>query len=481
MNRYEHLLYKRGFLFTDKKNMEFKDSMTTRVFKKWSHITFNKYDVYIDSALPHAYYESDKMKVLVMGLVLNPFSSENDIKNIAVSLADKHNDSSFLDYLDELSGRFTIITDDDNATRIYGDAAGTRTLYYDTESEFHIISSHSTLIADLMGYDISEVSQSVLTNPEFTGRKYMPGLLSPFDEIRPITPNTRYVVENRKIERFFPREELETTNFKETVDSVTEVLKKQSKLISEIYKTSTSLTAGLDSRLTFAIQNSGKNNGDYFTHISKRIPESFQEDVSIGKKLADIYNKEHTVYEYTNDDTVDGFKEFKAVWFKNVGMYRGSVHLFKTYADQYPPNNLHIRSNIAEVVRVYYKRRTGEVSEEKLANLYTISPFKDNELVLNSFKEFIEITNFKSDKFYNYNFADLFYWEHRMGMWHSWLINESDVAYETFVPFNNRKLLTMMLSIPEEERIGDELFIEIINNVNPKLMDIPVNKKMLKL
>ena len=65
-------------------------------------------------------------------------------------------------------------------------------------------------------------------------------------------------------------------------------------------------------------------------------------------------------------------------------------------------------------------------------------------------------------------------------MWHSWLINESDVAYETFVPFNNRKLLTMMLSIPEEERIGDELFIEIINNVNPKLMDIPVNKKLLK-
>ena len=59
-------------------------------------------------------------------------------------------------------------------------------------------------------------------------------------------------------------------------------------------------------------------------------------------------------------------------------------------------------------------------------------------------------------------------------------INESDVAYETFVPFNNRKLLTMMLSIPEEERIGDELFIEIINNVNPKLMDIPVNKKLLK-
>lgn len=43
-----------------------------------------------------------------------------------------------------------------------------------------------------------------------------------------------------------------------------------------------------------------------------------------------------------------------------------------------------------------------------------------------------------------------------MGMWHSWIVNESDVAYETFVP-NNRKLLKMMLSIPEEERNSDEL------------------------
>lgn len=480
MNRYEHLLYKRGFLFTDKKDMKFKDSMTTRVFKKWSHITFNKYDVYIEPALPHAYYESDKMKVLVMGLVLNPFSSENDIKNIAVSLADKHNDSSFLDYLDELSGRFTIITDDGNATKVYGDAAGTRTLYYDTEGEFHIISSHSTLIADLMGYRVSETSQSVLTNKKFTGRKYLPGLMTPFDEIRPITPNTRYVVEKRKIERFFPREELETTDFKDTVDKVTEVLKNQASLINEIYKTSTSLTAGLDSRLTFAIQNATQNNGDYFTHISQRIPEAFQEDVNVGRKLANIYDKKHTIYEYTNDDTVDGFKEFKSVWFKNVGMHRGSVHLFKEYADNYPSNRLHIRSNIAEVVRVYYKKRTGEVNAEKLANLYTTSPFKDDQLVLDNFNEFINTTNFKQEKFYNYNFADLFYWEHRMGMWHSWLVNESDVAYETFVPFNNRKLLKMMLSIPEEERISDELFIEIINNVNPKLMNIPVNKKILK-
>ena len=480
MNRYEHLLYKRGFLFTDKKDMKFKDSMTTRVFKKWSHITFNKYDVYIEPALPHAYYESHKMKVLVMGLVLNPFSSENDIKNIAVSLADKHNDSSFLDYLDELSGRFTIITDDGNATKVYGDAAGTRTLYYDTESEFHIISSHSTLIADLMGYRVSETSQSVLTNKEFTGRKYLPGLMTPFDEIRPITPNTRYVIEKRKVERFFPREELETTEFKDTVDKVTGILKNQASLINEIYKTSTSLTAGLDSRLTFAIQNTTQNNGDYFTHISQRIPEAFQEDVNVGRKLANIYDKKHTIYEYTNDGTVDGFKEFKSVWFKNVGMHRGSVHLFKEYADNYPSNRLHIRSNIAEVVRVYYKKRTGEVNAEKLANLYTTSPFKDDQLVLDNFNEFINTTNFKQEKFYNYNFADLFYWEHRMGMWHSWLVNESDVAYETFVPFNNRKLLKMMLSIPEEERISDELFIEIINNVNPKLMNIPVNKKILK-
>lgn len=238
-----------------------------------------------------------------------------------------------------------------------------------------------------MNYTASEQALSVMSSKEFTGRKYLPGLLSPFNEIRPLTPNTRYTIEDKLVERFFPRRKLSTSKFNETIDEVTNVLRIQSKLIHELYKTSTSLTAGLDSRLTFAIQSDNLGDKDYFTHISNVNPMSFEEDVKIGKKLAELLNEKHTVYEYSTKIMDDDFKEFKSIWFKNVGMYRGSVYLFKTYADNYPSDRLHIRSNLAEIVRVYYKNREGSSSLEKIVNLYTKSDYKYNPLVLNSFKD----------------------------------------------------------------------------------------------
>lgn len=477
MNKYEHLLYKRGFLLTDFDDITFKDSVTSRVFKKWNHIYFNNYHIYLEPSLQYSLYRTKHREVLVMGLLINPFKSINSHVLICKQLAECKDETEFLEYLDEISGRFTIIDNFKNKTQVYGDAGGTRTIYYDKNHS--IVSSHSHLIADLMNYKASEQALSVMSSKEFTGRKYLPGLLSPFNEIRPLTPNTRYTIEDKLVERFFPRRKLSTSKFNDTIDEVTNVLRIQSKLIHELYKTSTSLTAGLDSRLTFAIQSDNLGDKDYFTHISNVNPISFEEDVKIGKKLAEMYNEKHTVYEYSTKNMDVDFKEFKSIWLKNVGMYRGSVYLFKTYADNYPSDRLHIRSNLAEIVRVYYKSREGSSSLEKIVNLYTKSDYRYNPLVIKSFKEFINIAKFDNEYFYNYNFADLFYWEHRMGMWHSWIVNESDVAYETFVPFNNRKLLKMMLSIPEEERYSDELFIRVINNINPDLMDIPVNKKML--
>src|SRR5690625_3051524 len=175
MNKYEHLLYKRGFLFTDRiSELKFKDKLTAKIFKKWSHINFKHYNVYLEPSLQHAYYENKERAVLIIGVVINPFSSENDIKIIAKKLAEHINEYDFLDYIDELSGRFTIISYSNGKTFINGDAAGTRTLYYDIKSDGDFVSTHSSLIADLMGYNLSEDAIDVLTNKSFRGRKYLP-------------------------------------------------------------------------------------------------------------------------------------------------------------------------------------------------------------------------------------------------------------------------------------------------------------------
>lgn len=77
MNKYEHLLYKRGFLLTDFDDITFKDSVTSRVFKKWNHIYFNNYHIYLEPSLQYPLYRTKHREVLVMGLLINPFKSIN--------------------------------------------------------------------------------------------------------------------------------------------------------------------------------------------------------------------------------------------------------------------------------------------------------------------------------------------------------------------------------------------------------------------
>ncbi|WP_226618612.1 hypothetical protein [Cytobacillus firmus] len=124
------------------------------------------------------------------------------------------------------------------------------------------------------------------------------------------------------------------------------------------------------------------------------------------------------------------------------------------------------------------KRNKKQLSAKGLAALYTRSELKNDPEVIKQFQEFIDITEFKYEKFYNYNYFDLFYWEHRMTLWHSLIVLESDMAYETHILYNNRVLLSKMLTAPYEVRESSELFIKMIRDTWPELLNLPINGKM---
>lgn len=481
MNTYSHLLYKRGFLFTDLE-LQFKDKLSQSVVERWNNISFGKYNLYFEKSLSFSFLQEDGYKVAIIGLVLNPFDKKNDISGICKSLLlnKKKSENDFLDYLDQLSGRFIIITQTPEVTEVYNDACGTRTVFYDTTDQVTVIASHATMIADLLGYKPSKKANELIKDKKFKGRRYLAGLMSPYDDVKPLTPNTKYQVETRKVIRFFPREDLTNQKtYEELLDEISSILKTQAELLCENNKVSISMTAGLDSRLTYAAQRDIKANVDYFTHISSTNKDPYLEDIDIATKLTSLKNNKYTIYEYSAESHRRGFEDFRVIWLKNVGMMRGSMHLFKMYTDMFTEDRVHVRSNIAEIARVYYPNRSEYLSAKKLARYYTRSEVGKYPEVIKSFQEFIDTTQFTKDNMYNYEYQDLFYWEHRMGMWHSWIVNESDTAYETFVPYNNRALLKIMLSTPYDKRKTGDLFTDLIDIMWPELLKYPVNKEFL--
>lgn len=227
MNKYSHLVYKRGFFLTDIEGIEVHNEELQTQISNWKNLKFKKYNIYIENSVEHTLLSRRGITILIIGLVLNPFKNQYKQTKIAKSLIKSRvlGEVNFLDELDELSGRFTIIINFEDITKIYNDACGTRTIYYDTSDNHTLISSHSHLIADICGYSYSETIRSYV-NDKSSGGKYLPGLLSPFDEVKLLTPNTTYSLEDKKISRYFPRSNNEKISTDEAIAKLLPILKK---------------------------------------------------------------------------------------------------------------------------------------------------------------------------------------------------------------------------------------------------------------
>jgi len=110
-----------------------------------------------------------------------------------------------------------------------------------------------------------------------------------------------------------------------------------------------------------------------------------------------------------------------------------------------------------------------EVRPSTLARVYRVgnqaAPF------VPSFQDFWRTTRFNQMK--NYDPLDMFYWEHRMSVWHAGVVQEVDGAWDSIALFNSRRVLEPMLQV--EERGNGEVLREICRQANPAVLDVPIN------
>lgn len=482
MNRYKNLLYKRGFLFTDIKNPLFVDKDSQAVFNSWCRVNIDEYKLFYDSSLLIGIAKKEDMTIVVLGLVLNPFDGVIDSHLIAKKLLDYKLESEikFLEYQNQLSGRFIIIYKKGKTVEISNDACGTRSVFYDKYNLNCLVSSHCTLIANLVGYDISAEAIYFFNNRNYEKAvmKKLPGLISPYEGVYILTPNTKLILPERKIKRFFPyKDNKECENYDALEKEVADLMVAQLKLLYNKTKISMSLTAGIDSRLSLAASKNISNEIEYFTFLTKN--EIHIEDERIAKKLCEDFNLSHHTYKWDNAYS-DGLKEFNYIWEKNLGIRRGIMWLNKIYADDFPDDRVHIRSNIAEIVKADSDLYEYDVlSAKQLAYLYSTTPMNKDDKVIKKFQEFIDNTDFSEQRLFNYDYRDIFEWEYKMCQWHSWLLLESDMSHDTFLIYNNREILSKMLSLPYLDRLNKKIFVGIIKRLWKELLVYPVNKKYI--
>ncbi len=431
----------------------------------------------------------DRFAVL-LGTVMDTDAWNMDGDRIAAALLEKAAVSveEALDYADVLCGRHVLFfrggVDRErprpgNEEFLLSDAAGMKSVYYD--ADMTCFASHAGLAAALAGAknrDLREWQKEGYPS-------YLPGRLTPYENIYFLLPNTYAMPGQKEIRRFFPREELREQTLEEATDQMAAYLKKQTEVLAEHHSLMASLTGGKESRLTLAALEPYKDKVLYFTYCTESekgdfTKSSLEKDVRIAKKVAGRLGLQHKVVWFSTEEPMD--KSLKEALERNtVGTH--IPPLGAAYRKELPKDALHLRSSVAEIGEGYYwkARRKALVSypymsPEQVVSMTWTDLAVTDPLALEAIRDFLRSSQY--DRLYGYDPYDFLYWEQRIAVWHAGCcLAESDVAHDTWVLYNSRKFLKMMLSVPLGDRVSKQIIYRTIEKLWPLALYDGVNEE----
>ena len=190
---YWSLLFKLGYLITGREVEARGNPYVDFVSRAWRRSQAGGYSIYHDPELPVHRHDSRDVSVVVLGPVLDPFDASGDQASIVRRMHSLYTASGerFFDYIDTLSGRFAVLVTSSVRSFVLQDAAGTRTVFYDTAAEDVVVSSHASLIAELQGYAMAPYAWDLIGRKDYqAGIRHFPGALTPYPGVMMLTPNT---------------------------------------------------------------------------------------------------------------------------------------------------------------------------------------------------------------------------------------------------------------------------------------------------
>lgn len=476
---YAEKVFARGFILSSVADSQIRQRLIRKPYAEnlnsWTHTFFGPYTLWVDPLLNYARVRDNTYGVGVLGLCINPFDGLATNSEIAEALynALKRGRTAFYDYVDQLSGAFVIIYRENADVFVLQDTAATKPVYYhQTTAGETTVSSHTSVVQYLHDLAPDPRAQAVYESDIYRKdpSRYLPGMVTPFADLLPLTANNELDVKRARSHRFFPRGPLEPRPFDDAiVAEISAIMVRQAKIIGQMGRPlRLAATGGRDSRVSAATF-SGQPNLQYYSFHMPSI-NHLTDDVIIARKLANIEQIPLDIYEletYKNPTFNPAFRAHSP-----RGIWPGAAHCYLT---EFSLDTIHIRSTVSEIGRVFYSHRPAKtVSAATLAKIYTRTDFKENPMVLTAMQDFIDLTEFETSKFFNYSLYDMFYWEHRNSKWQNILCSEAEMATDVFIPFNNRSLLKLFMSIPFKHRQLASIHLALCDQLKPAFKAIEI-------
>lgn len=489
-------LYARGFLFTDgvvrPEDYPF--------YGLWQQRQLSKYLLLVAPSQHYYCLEEKEHALILVGHAYNPFSMEFDENQILHSMDKNFTQASlanpqsgFWQFVHELTGIFTVIVIVHDEVYVFGDASGMQTTFYVASHSNLYISSHTNLLGDLLGLPWDAYVKE-LTHYRFfklLGNS-LPGDLTQFSDVKRLIPNhfIKFSNESLEVHRFYWPAKL-PLNDEQIVDGVSRLLHHNLELIAMKWQSpAISLTGGCDSKTTLACAKGNYDKYSYFSYISS---ESEEVDAHAARKICEALGLKHTIYEISEND--EDFAELPTVreilnW--NTGNIRYShpndVRKRIFFADT-KDFDVEVKSWASEIGRAYYSKRFNGRTDfgdaptpRKCTTLYKF--FLHNRKLVKKtdqvFADYLE-RYFKRAPENPIEWQEQFFWEFRVPSWNGLVITgEHRYSFDITIPYNNRKILELLLSAPIQMRLHDDIYRAIRQKMNPAIDETGIAVTNLK-
>lgn len=432
----------------------------------------------------HYHLEAQGRVVVLVGeaIYVNLSESESNTEIIVPRILDlwaKKGLKAVEDYLYDLAGRYALFLLDSQNQHVYQDAHGMRSIYYmNTEP---IVASHESLIAPIAG---NKENDSVLGN-FWLALKWRQ---TSYSGVMALLPNHRLNADLGTTERFFPFRENPFTSesFEKKISMIERLWQEQIRLLAKKYDIAISLTGGLDSRVSLSMSRAHWDEISAFTYTVSGKPksawaQSLAKDETLVQQILKVVDVPHE-FLYLKDEYRLTDEENKIADKNSAGSH--GRWLIKAYREQVVgKNTIHLRANLHETARNYFHQyRNTRNPIAGLQRLLSVAAVQKDpslkpklEQVKKAFNLEIQAAGLSSLP-KSYEPLDMYYWEARQARWFSEVFNETDAAFDTYIPFNHRRIIDLALSFSADQRKEGFLFKELINRNSPILNFFGINE-----
>lgn len=481
-------LFEKGYLITD---ASIPNPKEYPFYDNWADTSIGAYHFWVHKGAKLYTYRFDKGSLFLIGHAYNPYTMEADENIILQNLAQAYGTDSYWNTIDELTGIFVLGLVNGNALELVLDASGMQCGCYGTIAGKQYISSHMRLIGDICQLQTDPYVKRLINYRwyRFMMGNYLPGDITCYKELKRIIPNTSLTFCNGAytVRRFYPNRPIQMCQteeeYRKVIAEASRILQNTMALIPQKWKRpAISLTGGVDSNTTFAAANGHYSEYETFSYVSM-YRESV--DAEKAKQISDRFGVTHTTYHVPeSNDQIPDFEIYKAVFDYNqggIGASKDDDARKKVTLIQNDVCDVEVKSWISETIRAYAYKYFGRkkfaknLTARNYTSLYKIF-FMNRKLVWDTdkhFKAYFKNTQLKEHLF-NYDESDFFVWEMMHGGKCGLNIGVMKSCFDITIPYNNRKLLDLLLRVPLDKRISDQHHMDLKRHMNAELYDMNI-------